>query len=156
MTESDIQNALGRHLFLQNVCIPNVTMHVPGHRPYEADLIYFNIKSDYITEVEIKVTVADFRNDFKKKYYHDHASVKYLYYAMPKDMYSKNKDEIDNMLNLAGIITISEGDTNIRSGLLKTGVRYEKKARLRKTAQPMSQNEKINLMRIGCMKWVNR
>lgn len=26
MTESDIQKALGRHLFLQNVCIPNVTI----------------------------------------------------------------------------------------------------------------------------------
>lgn len=30
MTESDIQNVLGRHLFLQNVCIPNITMHVLG------------------------------------------------------------------------------------------------------------------------------
>lgn len=156
MTESDIQNVLGRHLFLQNICIPNVTMHVPGHRPYEADLIYFNIKSEYITEVEIKVTMVDFRNDFKKEYYHDHPSVKYLYYAMPESMYSRNKEEIDSMLNLAGIITISEANMDIKRGPFPVLVRYEKKARVRKNACPISKNDKIDFMRIGCMKWVNR
>lgn len=67
MDEIRIQKALGKHLFLQNVCIPNVLMYQKGHREYEADLIYFGRKSNYLTEVEIKIDIYDFRADFKRK-----------------------------------------------------------------------------------------
>lgn len=66
MTERDIQSILGEHLFLQNVCIPNVLMYQKGKREYEADLIYFGRNSNYLTEVEIKISIQDFRADFKK------------------------------------------------------------------------------------------
>lgn len=65
--EISIQKALGKHLFLQNICIPNVLMYQKGHKEYEADLIYFGRKSNYLTEVEIKIDIYDFRADFKKR-----------------------------------------------------------------------------------------
>ena len=66
MTEQDIQYVLGRHLFLKNICIPNVMMRDSGKPPYEADFVYFNLNTLHLTEVEIKTDINDFRNDFKK------------------------------------------------------------------------------------------
>lgn len=45
MTESDIQNVLGKHLFRKKICIPNVSMYCPGKTEYEADFIYFDLKT---------------------------------------------------------------------------------------------------------------
>ena len=84
MTEEEMQKKLGRHLFLKNITIPNITMHGDGKGEYEADLIYFNLKVRVVTEIEIKVSIQDFRADFKKKRYHDHLHVGYLYYAVPQ------------------------------------------------------------------------
>ena len=84
MNETDIQYVLGRHLFLKKICIPNVNMYCVGKTEYEADFIYFDLKTRYLTEIEIKTSIQDFRNDFKKKRYHDCENVKYLYYAIPR------------------------------------------------------------------------
>ena len=72
MTEQDIQYVLGKHLFLRNICIPNVLMRDTGKVPYEADFIYFNLNALHLTEVEIKTDINDFKNDFKKARYHSH------------------------------------------------------------------------------------
>lgn len=66
MTEQDIQFALGRHFFLKKICIPNVSMYCVGKTEYEADFIYFDLKTRYITEVEIKTSIQDFKRDFKR------------------------------------------------------------------------------------------
>jgi hypothetical protein len=79
MTEKEMQIMLGKHFGIKNICIPNVLM-TGEYRPeiekleslkksskmYEADLIYIT-KSGYLTEVEIKVDINDFRSDFNKK-----------------------------------------------------------------------------------------
>lgn len=59
MNEKDIQFVLGKHLFLNNVCIPNVSMYCPGHTEYEADFVYFSMKTQFLTEVEIKTNFQD-------------------------------------------------------------------------------------------------
>lgn len=130
MTEEEMQKKLGRHLFLKNITIPNITMHGDGKGEYEADLIYFNLKARVVTEIEIKVSIQDFRADFKKKRYHDHLHVGYLYYAVPQDLYEDHKDEIESLL----------GD----------------RAKKRKDVKALNESEVINYLRIGCMKWVNR
>ena len=50
LTEQDIQYALGQHLFLKNICIPNVMMRDSGKPPYEADFVYFNLNTLHIYE----------------------------------------------------------------------------------------------------------
>ena len=75
--------ALGKHFGIQYICIPNVLMTGeykkdilpeienlnPWERPsrmYEADIVYIT-KSDYLVEVEIKVSLYDFEQEFKSK-----------------------------------------------------------------------------------------
>lgn len=95
MNEYDIQTVLGKHMFLKKVCIPNVSMYGNDVTEYEADFIYIDLKTRFITEVEIKTDIHDFRRDFKKKRYHDCKNVKYLYYAMPRSLYEENRNEIN-------------------------------------------------------------
>lgn len=136
MTEEEMQKKLGRHLFLKNITIPNITMHGDGKGEYEADLIYFNLKVRVVTEIEIKVSIQDFRADFKKKRYHDHLHVGYLYYAVPQDLYE------DHVVNI--------------SNNKREDARYIKRAKKRKDVKALNESEVINYLRIGCMKWVNR
>lgn len=67
MTECDIQAELGCHygVYKGQIVVPNVLLN-----SYEADFITIT-KSDYLIEVEIKISISDFRADFKKKHYHD-------------------------------------------------------------------------------------
>lgn len=156
MTEQDIQFALGRHFFLKKICIPNVSMYCVGKTEYEADFIYFDLKTRYITEVEIKTSIQDFKRDFKKKRYHDCGNVKYLYYAVPRSLYNDHSDDIDKLLGNAGLILIDEIDTfDIRGNLYEFGC-FAKRAKARKDVYPISPNGLMHYLRIGCMKWVNR
>lgn len=150
MTEEGMQKRLGWHLFLKYITIPNVTMNGDGKGEYEADLIYFSLEKRIVTEIEIKVSMQDFKADFKKKRYHDHPIVAYLYYAVPKDLYEENKDEIESLLGDAGLIVVEE---SLKRGIQ---VKYIKRAKKRKVAAPLSEKELIKYLRLGCMKWVNR
>lgn len=72
---------------------------------YESDIAIIS-NSGYVTEIEVKVSVSDFRNEFKqkkKKHFHlascnkKHGNIstfKHFYFAMPKEVYDKVKDEI--------------------------------------------------------------
>lgn len=153
MTEQDIQFVLGRHFFLKKICIPNVSMYCVGKTEYEADFIYFDLKTRYITEVEIKTSVQDFKRDFKKKRYHDCRNVKYLYYAMPRGVYDDYYDVIDELLGDAGLILIDVAD--FRGNIYEFGG-FVKRAKARKDAYPLSPSGLMHYLRIGCMKWVNR
>ena len=156
MDETDIQYVLGKHLFLRKICIPNVSMYCPGKTEYEADFIYFDLKTQYITEVEIKTSVQDFKRDFKKKRYHDCENVKYLYYAMPRSLYDDYYDVIDELLGDAGLILIDEIDVADSRGNIYEFGGFIKRAKARNDAYPLSHNGLMHYLRIGCMKWVNR
>lgn len=158
MTEKEMQLMLGKHFGIQYICIPNVLMTgeykkdilpeveklKPWGRPskmYEADFIYIT-KSGYLTEVEIKVDINDFRNDFNKKVYHSSPLVSSLYYAFPETLYKKYKDEInDKTAGIAGIIMVSY-DCKVKA-----------KAPKRKNIKALTDIEIKDFMRIGCMKW---
>lgn len=154
MTEKEMQIMLGKHFGIKNICIPNVLM-TGEYRPeiekleslkksskmYEADFIYIT-KSGYLTEIEIKVDINDFRSDFNKKVYHSSPLVSSLYYAFPETLYKKYKDEInDKTAGIAGIITVSY-DCKVKS-----------KAPKRKNIKALTDTQIKDFMRIGCMKW---
>lgn len=155
MNEKDIQYVLGKHLFLNNVCIPNVSMYCPGHTEYEADFVYFSMKTQFLTEVEIKTNFQDFKDDFNKKRYHDCKNVKYLYYAMPRTLYNTYRETIDSMLGDAGLILIDE-TTTVNHGVQYTFGGFIKRAKARENWYSLSPTGLMHYLRIGCMKWVNR
>ena len=131
MNEKDIQYVLGKHLFLNNVCIPNVSMYCPGNTEYEADFVYFSMKTQFLTEVEIKTNLQDFKDDFNKKRYHDCKNVKYLYYAIDKS-------------------------TTLNHGVQYSFGGFVKRAKERKNWYSLSPTGLMHYLRIGCMKWVTR
>jgi len=57
----------GYFKFLTNLVIPNVSY---GFLPYEADLLVL-MKSGWVDEVEIKVSLSDLKADAKKRHTHD-------------------------------------------------------------------------------------
>lgn len=159
LDERAIQRALGEKLYLKNTCIPNLTMYDSIEREYESDFVYFNYKNqDFLTEVEIKTNIEDFRNDFKKHRFHDDKHVKYLYYAFPRYLYGAFKDEIEEKCKSvgAGVISITGTATVRMDNPSSYLVTYEKKAKARPRYVPLTDKDKLKIMRIGCMKWVTR
>lgn len=76
--------------FVRNVISFNVNGW-GGNLPlfHEADMIVLS-KSGYLTEVEIKRSFADFKNDFKKDHQHANSKlVKNFYYCVPIDIVEK-------------------------------------------------------------------
>ena len=149
MTECDIQAELGCYYGVDKgqIVVPNVLLG-----SYEADFITIT-KSDYLIEVEIKISISDFRADFKKKHYHDCPEVNALYYALPKELYEKHKEEVNESCDKvgAGIILIGEE---------KYGSEYSyryfagivKKPKLRK-AKPLTVYQELKFARLGCLRW---
>lgn len=149
MTEELMQRAIARGFWRSNICIPNVLMYTqPGY--YEADLIMIS-KSDYVTEVEIKLTMVDFLADFKKKYFHCAPEVRRLYYAFPEKFYSSNKSEIYGKLAELGIGIIVVAIT--QNGLVP---RIELEPRKILSNTKLTAERKIQLLKLGCMKWFMR
>ena len=66
----------------QNIVVPNVDW---GFLNHEADLLILS-KANYLTEVEIKRTWADFMADFKKKHTHYDKKLSHFYYAVPSSI----------------------------------------------------------------------
>lgn len=97
MTETEIQKLFAYQygLLNNNLVLPNITMGSLGAR-YEADLIYIN-KRRYVSEVEIKISMSDFKADFKKKVYHNSDIVRQFYYLFPNDLYIENSQEIERL-----------------------------------------------------------
>lgn len=147
LTEQDIQCIIGHGMGLQNIVIPNVRMSVPGGW-YEADLLYIN-KNNFVYEIEIKVDYHDFLKDFYKRIYHASPVVRGLYYAFPRKLYERYKEDICQRINEVhpkpGIIICEE--------LTHT---FINRCVANKTVKAISGKEKYDLMRLGCMKWWSR
>lgn len=143
ITGEKIQQLIAQQIGFANICIPSIIMMWYGS--YEADLIYIS-KRNYLTEVEIKISMSDFYADFKKKMYHSSPNVRNFYYAFHEDFYLANRDKIDGKLDgtKTGIITVSEKEPFIY---------YWKRARARKGVKPLTTKELYHFMRLGCMKW---
>ncbi len=82
----------------QYIIVPNVSWGF--HGGHEMDLFIIS-PSKYAYEIEIKISVSDFRADFKKSHTHESKYIREFYYAMPEYIYEKVKLEIPEH---AGII----------------------------------------------------
>lgn len=110
---------------------------------YEADFLYIT-KSDYLYEVEVKISIADFRADQTKNKYHDHPDVRGLYYFVPQELYSRYKNEIRAMCKEKG------------AGLIVDGypITTVLKPKVRKEVKPLTDNGYIHYLRLFAKKWV--
>jgi hypothetical protein len=85
----------------QNLIVPNISWGLYIH---ECDLLVVK-KSGYAIEVEIKVSVQDFKKDFKKGHQHNDKfnRIKSMYYAFPKSIVDKCVDLVPEN---CGIISV--------------------------------------------------
>lgn len=149
--ERKAQIALALRNGLKSVFIPNVNfgwLWDIGHgNKHEADLISITDRL-VIVEYEIKQSLADFKNDFKKRHSHFLKHTTGVYFVFPRSLYTEPecKTEICETLKDTefGIITVD---------LEKLRVTYEKRARYRRGAVPLEKWQYIDLLRIGCEKW---
>lgn len=110
---------------------------------YEADFLYIT-KGDYLYEVEIKISISDFRADQKKDKYHDHPDVKGLYYFVPQELYNKHEDEITTTCKEKGAGLIVDGHS----------ITTILKPKIRKDVKPLSDNGYMHYLRLFAKKWV--
>lgn len=93
------------------LCVPNLSwgLDLDG----EADLVALS-PSDYLTEIEIKISVADFRHDASKWKHRKHIKsllVSAFYYAMPGTIWPKVADEFPYAI--AGLILLEGGCASV-------------------------------------------
>ena len=137
---------------------PNILMHFiesPDTRQneqkykgyYEADFLYIT-KSNYLYEVEIKISIEDFRADQKKASYHDHPDVRGFYYCIPQQMYSKYKDEI--------LETCTSKGAGLIVNTSNRGLTVYQKPKQRKEVPALDDWHLIYYLRLFAFKWVGR
>lgn len=116
--------------------IPNVSW---GFLRYEADMLVIT-KAKYCTEIEVKVSMADWKQDFdKRKHKTPDPRIKYQFYAAPYDL-ALRYPELDLP---AGWGVIGVGDSE--------GIRILKEADARKS-RPVTDKELMILARLACFR----
>ena len=129
----------------QNIIVPNISWGLLSH---EVDLLVVR-KSGVAIEIEIKISLQDFKADFKKPHHHQERlnRITEFYYAMPRQLYLKCKDLIPID---AGVITCERYVDYAKREEIQA--RTEKKAVRIKNSRKLTTEEQFKLMRLGCMR----
>jgi len=152
-SETEIAGALAREYFdlrKNFVCVQNVSF---GFLNWEADLLVCS-KNGFLTEVEIKVSAADWKKDHTKDKWrmikkseadNKPTRMKYFYYCAPKPLAERYKEfEIPEW---AGVIEI---DYNSSHG--RYSFQVLKQAVERINNRKMTTEEMLKLARLGSMR----
>ena len=108
---------------------------------HECDMLMVT-KNYFLREIEIKVSVSDFKADFKKKHNHE-GNIKQFYYAVPYYILDKIKDLVPEQAGI--LVAVYENE----HWQLK---RY-KKAVDNKSATPIDEEKLNKIFRIGYLKY---
>ena len=114
---------------------------------HECDILIVT-KNQYITEVEIKISLSDLKADFKKKHQHKDENIKNFNYAFPEEMKEK---AIKLIPEEAGILIAVEK---------KCGIPYRKiecyrKPKINKKAKPINDIVLSKIYRLGYLRYWN-
>lgn len=143
ITEFEMQKEISFKRVLQGqICIPNVLLFDKNQT--EVDLLIIT-KHNTLIEVEIKVSIQDFKKDFQKKKFHNNKDISRVYFAFPLELFEKHKEFILDKLPIdIGIITVKGKNQ---------GSKVERLAGKRSDVV-ISEEEKSNYIRLGAMKWL--
>ena len=124
----------------QNMIIPNYYINFGTSKNHECDLIIVR-PSGYAEEVEIKMNKADLKADMSKKHGHVDERLKYLYFAMPEELYLDCQELIPSD---AGCYTVSKYKGNY-------WVRCERIAP-KKSCRKLTIEEQLKIAKSGVMR----
>lgn len=147
LSEKDIILALTQkgnpHDLSSHLVVPNVAWGLGIH---ECDLLSVT-KAGYATEIEIKISVADTKKDMDKKHNHESNKLKYLYFAMPEDIYDKAKEFVPKR---AGIYIV-------KAYMWRKQMRYKviqkRKPKVNKDHRKLTDEEYVQLQRLAAMRY---
>lgn len=123
-----------------NIIVPNVSfgMCLGGKSLHECDLLSLS-KSNYATEIEIKVSKSDLLKDKLKKHGHKHGHIKTLWFAVPEKLKEVALSEIPER---AGLYIVKN---NMKVYVVKNPI-------INKKAKKWTEKERVQLLRLGAMR----
>ena len=124
----------------QHIIVPNCYINFGTSADHEFDLIIIK-RSGYAEEIEIKMSKADLKADFKKKHGHIDDRLQHLYYAIPNELYEKCKDLIPEY---AGVFTITKYDDRAFARCVKSAPK--------KQCRKLTESEQLKIARLGVMR----
>lgn len=153
MTTLDMEIAVMEFLDIRrNIVVPNVYWGIPGIN-HECDIIKLTA-SGYATEVEIKISKNDLIKDRQKWHGHISRMIKYLYFAVPKEL---EEFAIDNIPERAGLLSVAKLHERVLTWTNTTiNFRYEvvevKKPKINKACLKWTDEQMNKLARLGAMR----
>jgi hypothetical protein len=127
--------------------VPNVSYGLMlGH---ECDLLMLDNNGRF-TEIEIKISAADLKADFKKRHGHRSDFISKLIYAMPKELCEKYKDLVPKHCGIISV-EVSYPEWMYDGGAMVKAKHY-RIAKHDKTKRMPTEKEKMDFMRLGCMR----
>ena len=148
MTTLEIEIAMMNYIGVrQNIIVPGISwgMTLGNKSLHECDLLSLT-KSNYATEIEIKISRADLKKDKHKKHGHNHNHIKYLWFAVPEKLKDLALEEIPER---AGLYVLDY----YRNGRIYVSV--ARQATVNPKAEKWTDAERQNLMRLGAMRILN-
>lgn len=127
----------------EHVIVPNISWGFDGI--HECDLFIVS-KSGYATEVEIKTSISDLKNDAKKQHGHISDKIRELYFAIPESLHEKALPHIPEH---AGVILVSSVQGALSAKIVRSAkVNFAKKL----TIEQQFQIARLGTMRIWNLK----
>lgn len=140
MTTLEMEVALMKHFDVRrNLIVPNVSFGMRSKEYgslHECDLLVLS-KSNYATEIEIKVSKSDLLKDFEKGHGHDHNLIKNLYYAVPSHL---QEIALEVIPKRSGLLVVDDRVKQVKSPISRSN------------CIKWSDKDRLNLMRLGCMR----
>lgn len=141
-TAQQIEIAIADYFDIRTkIIVPNVSFGLFAY--HEADLIVL-YKSNWCSEVEIKVTAQDIKKDLQKRHHHKEKNIRDLWFAVPSEL-AGNSD----IPKEAGILSVSR---YIWRGRIKYRVEVKRLPVKNKTARKFTDEERLKLLRLGCLR----
>ena len=127
--------------YRQNLIVPNISwgLYLNHNTLHECDLLVLT-GSNYLWEIEIKISKSDLIADKKKRHGHYNQNIKRLYFAIPEYL----KDCIEHIPERAGIIVVDKKS------------KYNKCEQIRKPktnkGYQLTDKEKLKMAMLGSMR----
>lgn len=150
---SDIEVAVANYFNpRRHLIVPNISWGMGLH---ECDLLVMN-GQNYGVEIEIKVSKADVKKDGKKKHGHDSHKIRRLFFAIPLKLFT---DDIVAMIpERAGILVVLPAQRDDLYGntfISPPRCVLKRNAKINKYAKPFSDSERIEMGRLGMLRYWN-
>lgn len=157
LKSADIEIAVANYFNPRvHLIVPNIR---DGMNVHECDLLIMN-GNNYGVEVEIKISKADIKKDLKKSHGHHSDKIRRLFFAIPEYLYT---EEILALIpERAGVFVITPGEKITYFNNLVPDVYYSKpkcrvvrNAKINKHAKPFSNVERVEMGRLGMLRYWN-